>query len=645
MSVFKTPEERRSYSLENPSNSLLSMFTGGERTISGRAMNDQRALSQSAIWNAVTCIAGDIGTVPLKLYRRTDGQKREETGHALYDLLAHQPTPLITSAAWREASQGHLLLRGNAYTEIEADGRGRITALIMHHPDAVMRDGLVYIVRYNMDERRVPAANMLHLAGPGSNGVDGWSVLKLARESWSLASALEESNARFIANASRPSGFLTTDQPMKPETLRRLKEQWSERNSGMENVGVTPVLDGGFTWQRVGLTAEDSQFLETRVFTLGEIARWFNITPHKLQDLSHATFSNVEELGIAYVRGTLRPWAVRWEQVLNQKLLTERERAQGLYIQFNLEGLLRGDVRSRTEAYRSQFEMGALTPNEIRELEDRNPIDGGDDAYVRLDMAPLTRLEEMQTQEADEPEPAQRAEPVERRAPTMRMELREGFRPLFLDHAQRLVRGEVRDVRRLLTRKADLRDAVRRYYFEDLPEFAQRTMGPIFRAYALQMAQAARAEVGGKYMIDAGTFADLYTENFANSYAARGRYDLQDREAEEIEQRLTVWSDGDQATQAKHLQVSDREVVKLGEAIARQAFVAAGILTLVWRAVGDTCPYCRGLDGRVISSQSLFAGPGNAVEGEGTDDVLRPSGSVGHPPLHAGCNCIVSPGI
>lgn len=649
MEWLKSPPERRSYSLENPSVSFASMFTGGDATISGRPMSDRRALSLSPIWAAVHAIGGDLATVSLKVLRRMpDNTRSEARDHPLYDILAYQPTDMVTSTSWRESALGHLLLRGNHYAGIQVDGRGRVTELVPFHPDEIERKGRIYLHRPS--NTTISSDMMVHFAGPGENGVDGWSVIKLARESWSLASALEESNARFIANASRPSGFLTTDQPMSPETLKNLKEQWVQRNAGLDNVGNTPVLDGGFTWQRVGLTAEDSQFLQTREFSVSEIARWFNIPPHKLQDLSRATFSNIEQQQIHYVVNTLTPWATRLEQEMNMKLLTSNERADGYYIKFMLDSLLRGDIESRTNAYRAQFEMGALTPNEIRALEDRNPIENGDDAYVRLDMAPLSRLEEIQG--GDMPEENAKPLQIERRlaeyrSPDVRIALRESFRPMFLDATQRLVRGEIRNVRRIIRENAAdaIRAALEAYYFDLNPEFAFRTMNPVFRTYANSVAAAARAEIDSGFEIDSDGYADLYTETFATRYSARSRTHLDGQEPDEIERRLSVWADGDAERQAKHFRVTGSEIVKLADAVALESFIAGGVLSLIWRSVGDSCPYCLRLNGTQVSSSRPFLAANEPLEvdEEGVPPLVS-AGPIRHAPAHRGCNCIIVPG-
>ena len=650
---LKTSEER-SNPLEDPKNSIAQalMMMGGARTITGRPMNDGAALSLSAVFNAVTVIAGDIATIPLKVYRRLDGGGRaEENGHPLWDILGLEPYPMVTSAAWREASQGHRLLRGNSYSEIISNRRGVVTGLMPVSPNKVTRKGAIYEID-GAAGRRVNASNMLHTAGPGGNGIDGWSVITLARENWSLAQALEESNIRFIANAAQPSGFLSNPNPLTPEAAKRARQMFDRASGGVEKRGGTPVLDGEWSWTQTSLTAEDAQYITSRQFAVTDIARWFNIPPHKIADLERATFSNIAEQSTDYVEGTLRPWVVRDEMEMNTKLLTEAERKAGLFIAYNIDGLQRGDIKTRMESARTEFEIGGLTPNEHRARENRNPVEGGDRSFIRLDMAPLDRIDQIQSVTTDEEgrtevkffPPEARAR--EYRSPDTRIALRSAFASLLLDAAGRMVRGELRNVRRILSRTIsdELRRAIEAYYMDEHPDFATDVMGPVFRSYAESVSSAAAAEIDSEVRIDTVTVAETYTETFATRYSASSRRALVDMDAEEIESRLIVWSDGNAGTNPRHEQVAQREVVRLAESVARATFVAGGVATLVWRTLGDSCPFCTKLNGRVVSRSTPFMFKGDSLEGNEGDSPLVVKSHINHAPAHRGCDCTIVPG-
>ena len=644
MNWLKAPEKRAAtFSLENPSTPIAKalMFLGGERTITGRAMNDGRALSLPAVFSAVSSIAGDIATQPLKVYqRRSDGGRELVQDHPLNYILNFETSEGVSAITTREASQAHVLLRGNSYMEIARDGT-EISALTLYHPDDIYHVQGTEYYKIISEHRTVHMSDIVHFAGPGGDGVTGFSVIKLARENWSLYSALEESNTRFIANASRPSGVITSPQAITAETAKRLKSMWANRNAGLDGVGKTPILDNGMTWQQVGLSAEDTQFIESRQFAVTDIARWFNIPPHKIGDLTRSTFSNIEEQSIEYVRGTLRPWVVRHEAQMAIKLLSPRERAAGFFLKYNLDALLRGDITRRTEAYQTQFNMGSLTVNEVRALEDRNPIDGGDRAFIRLDMVPLEKIDEVQT-----PDDEGRVEArTEFRTPDDRLKLRTTFLPLFNDAAGRMVRGEVRNVRRLLKTSDDIQGALESYYFDEHPVFAMRTMAPIFRAYAENVATASASEVNTDIQIDAEAFADAYADGFVNRYSARSRRDLSGRDSQQIETRTQEWLDGTATARPRSEQVSSQERIKLADAVARQVFVAAGVGALIWRTIGDSCPYCVRLNGKRVGVNRSFILAGEQFEGEGDVPALVPKNNIRHAPAHTGCNCTIVPGV
>ncbi len=658
MSWLKTTEEQRAYSIEDPNTPIAKalMFLGDMRaTITGRPMNDGAALALPAFYNGVAIISGDLATIPLKVYRRLDGGGRaEENGHALWDLLTVSPFDMITSTAWREACQAHRLIRGNSYTEIFTDSVGRVSMLLPLKPSDVTRKGDMYEIQGG--KRRVPADRMLHVPSVGGNGIDGWSVITLARQNLSLASALEESNVRFIANAAQPSGFLKTPHHIDPETALRAKRQFQKKSAGLDHVGEVPVLDGDWEFQRTQLTAEDAAYIESRQFSVTDVARWLNIPPHKIGDLERATFSNIEHQQIDYVQGTLRPWAVRDEQAMNMKLLTPRERAAGLFIAYNLDGLLRGDVQARTQAYTAQFNMGMLTPNEGRTLENRNPVEGGDRPMVRLDMVPLDRIDAVQslgmndegrvTSVTFETRTAERR--AEYRSHRARIGLRESFASLFGDAATRMVRGEIRNVRRLLERHSfdELRTALGVYYMDEHPVFAAGVMQPVFRSYAESVSVASVAEINlDEVNVDLVATTSQYTDAFVARYSAQSRRTLQALESnDEIEARLAEWQDGTTESRPRAEQVASREVVRLGDMIARATWVAGGVTAFVWRAIGKTCPYCSRLDGRVVSRSTPFLRGGEAFEGEGTDVVLTPTSDVFGAPAHRGCDCTIVPG-
>lgn len=349
------------------------------------------AMGISAWYNAIAIIAGTMGSLPLKLYRRNGDAREPVTNDPRHWLLFRSPNPWQTAFEWREMAQGHLLTRGNHYSRKVRNRLGEVTALVPLHPDrvtVVVRDGEIrYEVQGRSGGETLGPDDVLHLRGLGSDGLVGYSVASLAAQSLGYTLQLESHGTNMMENRARPGGVLTTDAILKPEHRKQLEQAFQEMTTG-GNAGRTPVIDGGLKWQQVGFSAEDAQFLESRKFQVTDIARWTNLPPHFLKDLERSTYSNIEQQSLEFVVHTMRPWAERWEQRLDVAFLEESEREE-LFFKFNLEALLRGDQASRAAFYQALFNMAALSPNDIRSKEDMNPVEGGDQRFVQLNLIPL----------------------------------------------------------------------------------------------------------------------------------------------------------------------------------------------------------------------------------------------------------------
>ncbi len=358
----------------------MDLAINGAPTHSGVAVSGETAMNFSAVFCAVNIIAGSIASLPLKLYRRVgDGGKEPFRDHPLFDLLHNQPNPEMTSYVFREILQQHILLTGNAYAEIIPDRVGRPAELWPVNPAVtkMRRDEnnmIFYEVREATGEpRRIPVERMFHVPGLSFDGRVGYSVLAKARESFGLGLAMEEFQARFYGQGTNIGGVLEHPGKLSDEAHKRLVTDLQEQRAGLSQAHKTMVLEEGMKYEKLGMPLDDAQFLESRVFQIGEIARWFNLPPHKLKELSRATFSNIEQQQIEFVQDSIRPWAVRWEQHIAWKLLRPEER-RTLFVEFNLDGLLRGDTKSRMEAHAVLRNVGGINADEIRAKENMNPI-------------------------------------------------------------------------------------------------------------------------------------------------------------------------------------------------------------------------------------------------------------------------------
>lgn len=371
-------------------------FFGGSPTSTGVSVTESTALNYSAVWSAVGLIAGQVGNLPLMLYKKdANGGKAKFDTHPLYRLIHDRPNPETSSLVWREHSQAHVLTWGNLYTEIVRNGAGRPSGLYPITPDRVtpFRRSADAPIEYrvtNQDGRDVfiPAGDMIHVPGLGYDGICGYSVISKMRESIGLGLAAERFGGTFFGNGSTFGGVVSYPNDPPEPTKKANRDALNARHQGVDRAHKFLSLYGGAKYERLGIPPNDAQFLETRVFQVDEIARWFNLPPHKLKELMRSTNNNIEHQNLEYYIDCLAPWLERWEQELNEKLISPLERNQQ-EIEFVAEGLLRGDVASRGDFYSKQFSVGAVTPNDVRRLENRNPLTGGDDAFVPLNLIPL----------------------------------------------------------------------------------------------------------------------------------------------------------------------------------------------------------------------------------------------------------------
>jgi len=361
-------------------------------SFSGASITADTAMACSAVFACVRNISEDIGSLPLLIYqRRPDGGKNRAPFHPVYDLLHSQPNRWQTTLEWREMMQGHVLLRGNAYAQIVPGPRGAVDQLVPLHPDRVKlelaENSTVHyrVRRKNGTEYVLLDDEMFHLRGLSSDGLTGLSVIALARESVGLALSAEAYGARFFNASASPSGVLSTDQKLTPESAERMAADWQKNHAGVENAHKVVVLEEGLKWQQIGMTSEDAQFLETRVHQVQDVARWFRIPPHKIGELSRATFTNIEHQAIEYVVDTIRPWCVRWEQRIDADLIMNRA---VFFAQHNVDALLRGDTQSRYAAHGMSIRDGWQNRNEVRERENMNREEGLDEFLQPVFLAP-----------------------------------------------------------------------------------------------------------------------------------------------------------------------------------------------------------------------------------------------------------------
>ena len=389
---------------DRTSGSAYTFFMGG--STAGKNVNERSAMQMTAVYACVRILSEAIAGLPLHMYRYKDeGGKEKATGHTLYHLLHDEPNPEMTSFVFRETLMTHLLLWGNAYAQIIRNGKGEVIALypLMPNRMEVNRDtnGMLYYV-YQKSSDDAPTmegssvilspSEVLHVPGLGFDGLVGYSPIAMAKNAIGLSMAAEEYGAKFYANGAAPSGVL--EHPGVLKDPAKVRDSWNAAFGGSSNSHKVAVLEEGLKYTPISISPNEAQFLETRKFQIDEIARIFRVPPHMVGDLEKSSFSNIEQQSLEFVKYTLDPWVVRWEQSLSRALLSETEK-KNYFFKFNLEGLLRGDYQSRMQGYSIGIQNGFMCPNDVRELENLDLIPdelGGNKYMVNGNMVDLKNV-------------------------------------------------------------------------------------------------------------------------------------------------------------------------------------------------------------------------------------------------------------
>ena len=389
---------------DRTSGSAYTFLMGG--STAGKNVNERSAMQMTAVYACVRILSEAIAGLPLHMYRYKDeGGKEKAFDHNLYHLLHDEPNPEMTSFVFRETLMTHLLLWGNAYAQIIRNGKGEVIALypLMPNRMTVNRDsnGMLYY-QYQKSNDDAPTmegssvilspSEVLHVPGLGFDGLVGYSPIAMAKNAIGLSMAAEEYGAKFYANGAAPSGVL--EHPGVLKDPAKVRDSWNAAFGGSSNSHKVAVLEEGLKYTPISISPNEAQFLETRKFQIDEIARIFRVPPHMVGDLEKSSFSNIEQQSLEFVKYTLDPWVVRWEQSLYRALLSSDEK-NTYFFKFNLEGLLRGDYQSRMQGYSIGIQNGFMCPNDVRELENLDLIPdelGGNKYMVNGNMVDLANV-------------------------------------------------------------------------------------------------------------------------------------------------------------------------------------------------------------------------------------------------------------
>lgn len=353
----------------------------------GQNVNTASALTYSAVWAAVRVISEAVSSLPLQVFMKdSQGGRSKALGHPLYRILHDQPNPEMSSLTFRETLMGHVLTWGNGYAEIVRDKTtGRVMELWPLDPSQVkiVRDneGNLY---YQYGTIIFLPAEILHIKGLAFDGVAGYSVIGMAKNSIGLGMAVEDYGATFFGQGGKPAGVITVPGKLNSEAIQNMRKSWEEMHSTNKNAHRVAILQNGVAYQSIGTPPDDAQWIASRTFQIEEIARWFKIPPSKLGN-GKGTYTNLEQDNLSFLQETLRPWLIRWEQEINFKLISSMD---SMYAEHNQDALMRGDSQGRAAFYAQALNWGWLSRNDVRSMENLPPFEGGESYMIPKNMDP-----------------------------------------------------------------------------------------------------------------------------------------------------------------------------------------------------------------------------------------------------------------
>uniref|UniRef100_A0A6M3L1C7 Putative portal protein n=1 Tax=viral metagenome TaxID=1070528 RepID=A0A6M3L1C7_9ZZZZ len=477
-------------------------------------------------------------------------------------------------------------------------------------------------------------------------------MIGLARETVGLGLAASEFHSRFYGDGTHPSVIVTIPPEVNlGDSEKEYKERLKMTISGLKNAHGVAVFANGETANRLTMPLKDAQFVESTQANDMKICGFYHVPPHKAALFSKNTNrNNMEQENQSYVDSCLIHWTTRWEQAISHQLLTPEERRDGLFFEFNLSGLLKGDTEARGEFYKTLFNMG-YPLNRILAKENENPVEGGDEGYIQLNMIPISKsgdLADKQIEGGNDNEGASVRRFAEKRSLLVRDRLARQYHPLFLRAAEKIVNRERLAVKREIGKqekeraKSDMETWLNNFY-RALPEYIKTEIGPVFQSFARAVADASAEEIGvdldeSEIARFTGDYIERYAQRHAGGSLGQLTAILRDKEKElsDLEVRVDEWGE----TRAE--KIATNETVRGSNAIFQLAAFSAGLGTF-WRIRGaKTCPYCKELNGRRVRSGESFVNDGDELNPEGGTGPMKIRGMKAHPPLHQGCDCYLS---
>lgn len=656
-------------------------------TRAGQKITCENSLQITTVYKCVNKISKTLASLPYNVYQYLPGGGKEKApDHHLQSVIHTRANRLMTAMDFRRAMQGSYLLWGNAYAQIIRNGLGQIIELWPFMPDRmkveIIKNRMVYEYTYKNGSTKIfQEKDVWHLRDFSIDGLVGLSKISQERECLGLAKATERFGSKFFGNTAKATGLLRHPNKLSDSARDNLKKSVKEQISG-ENILGMFVIEEGMEWQQISIPPDDAQFLETRKYQDVDICGIFDISPTKVWILDRATYSNIEHLSIEFVTDTLLSDIIYWEQKADYELLPEGDRGK-YFTKHVLDGLLRGDTTARGEFYSKMFNNASLSPNDIRELEDKNPYKGGEKYYVPLNMIPVESAGKANIIQEKQPDGTERIyynpqknifnellkdkdvregydefkksviTPTQTRSIQGRKRLAEVNKRLFEDAVSRIVGMEniaiTRAVKKYIIHGMtnDFMEWLNDYYAR-MPESIEKNMLSIFMAYADAVQIEANQEIGNEpgmtpeYERFVADYEGVYAFNYINSSKNQIGKIVREAKADEDVSGLII-ARIDEWREKRPVKEASRQVVESSSAFSKAIYLAAGVMSLKWVAAGSKpCPYCLEMNGRIVGIHSNFVGKGEQLNPEGGTGPMLSYENKSHPPLHGGCECIIT---
>lgn len=379
-------------SLNNPEPWLLNLF--GNLSEAGIPVTKETAMRFDTVFSCIRVLSETFASFPLSVFMKTDSGRIQADTHPVFSLIKSKPSPLMTAYSWKQAIMVHLCTQGNSFSRIIRNQRGNVAQILLFpYPEcmtvSIIGGQLWY--KYPGVPEAMSSDEILHFAGMSWNGIVGMSPITYQRETIGLGIAQKTYSNKFYSNGTNMGGIVEVPNVLGDTAYKRLKESFDDKSQGLSNAHKAILLEGGAKYNKMSITPVDAQYVESRKLTKEDICGIFRVPPHMIANLDRATFSNIEQQSIEFISNTMTPYITSCENELDSKLFSPSELAK-YYVKFNVNSHMRGDATARSNYYYRMWLMGALNPNEVRELEDLNKIEGGDTYFVPVNVQQLTEL-------------------------------------------------------------------------------------------------------------------------------------------------------------------------------------------------------------------------------------------------------------